>query len=192
MVPASLFIPDSFESARLIFRPPHPDEAADINTAVCESIDRLRPWMIWAQRPPTLEESRRFAGEAHAKFLARQELSLQMRRKSDSLLVGMTGFHDIDWTVPKLEIGYWARTNYTGQGYITEAVHCLTRLAFEILNANRVEIRMDDRNEKSWRVAERAGFPLEGILRNDERAPTGELRDTRIYAKVRLIDGSIG
>ena len=54
---------------------------------------------------------------------------------------------------------------------------------FEKLKANRVEILCADRNERSWRVAERAGFPLEGILRNN-CIENGELRDTRIYAKV--------
>jgi RimJ/RimL family protein N-acetyltransferase len=42
---------------------------------------------------------------------------------------------------------------------------------------------MDDRNERSWRVAERCGFTLEGILRNEAIGVHGELRNTRIYAK---------
>lgn len=191
MDPASLEIPERIESERLVFCPPHLDDARDVNVAVRDSIERLRPWMIWAQHAPTLEETQNFVREAQAKFAARQELGLQMRRKSDGVLVGMTGFHNIDWAVPKLEIGYWARTHYTGQGYITEAVLRLTEFAFDTLGVNRVEIRMDDRNERSWRVAERAGFTLEGILRNEERAPSGLLRDTRIYAKVRSVDGSL-
>ncbi len=34
----------------------------------------------------------------------------------------------------------------------------------------------------SRKVAERAGFHLEATSRSDQRAPTGELRDTIIYA----------
>lgn len=41
----------------------------------------------------------------------------------------------------------------------------------------------DERNERSFRVAERLAFELDEILRNDERPPGGELRDTRVYAK---------
>ena len=62
------------------------------------------------------------------------------------------------------------------------------QLAFDRLDAQRVELRMDARNESSWRVAERAGFTLEGTLRRDTRTPTGEPRDTRIYARVRGIE----
>ena len=48
----------------------------------------------------------------------------------------------------------------------------------------RIEIRMDDRNERSWQVAERCGFELEGILRNYARREDGSLENTRIYAKI--------
>ena len=33
-------------------------------------------------------------------------------------------------------------------------------------------------------VAERCGFELEGILRNDGLSPQGELRSTCIYARI--------
>ena len=78
-------------------------------------------------------------------------------------------------------IGYWVRRQFEGQGLVTEAVGAITRFAFETLRAQRVEIRTDDRNDRSWRVAERLGYRLEGVLRNESRDAYG-LRDTRIYA----------
>ena len=87
----------------------------------------------------------------------------------------------VDWNVPRFEIGYWVRRRFEGQGYVTEAADAIARFAFGALGARRVEIRMDDRNERSWRVAERLGFRLEGVLRNESREGGG-LRDTRIYA----------
>jgi RimJ/RimL family protein N-acetyltransferase len=47
--------------------------------------------------------------------------------------------------------------------------------------AGRVEIRCDSRNQRSRRVAERAGFRLEAILRSHDRANDGSMRDTTIY-----------
>ena len=73
---------------------------------------------------------------------------------------------------------------------MAEAVQALTRFAFDRLEARRVEIRMDAGNERSWRVAERAGFRLEGVLRGDSLTPAGELRDTRVYARVRGLEES--
>ena len=84
-----------------------------------------------------------------------------------------TGLHRIDWTLRKFEIGYWRKTGCAGRGFVTEAVRAMARLAFDTLDARRVEIRMDDNNASSWRVAERAGFTLEALLRFDSRDALG-------------------
>ena len=93
--------------------------------------------------------------------------------------------HRIDWNVPKFEIGYWLRRSLHGRGLMTEAVIGIKDFAFEHLNARRVEIRCDARNEKSSAVARRAGFDLEGVLRHDARDHHDELRDTLIFSLVR-------
>lgn len=88
----------------------------------------------------------------------------------------------------KFEIGYWVRTSCAGQGYITEAVSAIADFAVQELQAARLEIRCDSRNTQSARVAERAGFTLEGILRNDKLDVQGALRDNMIYSKVRGVE----
>ena len=72
-----------------------------------------------------------------------------------------------------------------GRGYVSEVVRALTAVAFDRLGARRVEIHADDRNARSWRVAERCGFAHEGTLRSYRRAPDGSPEDTRVYAVVR-------
>jgi RimJ/RimL family protein N-acetyltransferase len=57
-------------------------------------------------------------------------------------------------------------------------------MAFETLQARRVEIRMDDGNLRSRAVAERCGFEFEGVLRRDSLNPAGEPRDTRVYSRM--------
>ncbi|HEX2739276.1 MAG TPA: GNAT family N-acetyltransferase, partial [Rubrobacter sp.] len=117
-------------------------------------------------------------------FLERSELRLHLYLKGTETLVGSSGLHRIDWEVPKFEIGYWCRTLFTGRGYTTEAVRGITAFAFDALGARRVEIRCDSRNLPSARVAERAGFKLEGELRNNEVATDTGLRDTLIRAMI--------
>ena len=53
----------------------------------------------------------------------------------------------------------------------------------------RVEIRTSSDNPRSRGVAERAGFPLEAVLKEDYRQIDGALRDTCIYAEVRGVSG---
>jgi RimJ/RimL family protein N-acetyltransferase len=101
-------------------------------------------------------------------------------RKSDGALVGGSGVHDADWDIPSFEIGYWGHSCFAGQGLITEGVAALSEYALESLKASRVFLT----NTASWRLAERAGFELEGILRNDCRNLSGGLRSTRVYSKI--------
>ena len=100
-------------------------------------------------------------------------------------LVGGLGLHRIDWLLGRFEIGYWRRAGFEGRGLVTEGVIAIARMAFDVLGARRVEIRMDDRNERSWKLAERAGFTLEAVLRFDAATLQGEPCSTRVYARVR-------
>lgn len=181
--PAAIEVPEEIVTERLVLRAPHPDYAREMNTAVCESIEELRPWMPWAAEPPTLEESRAQASRAREAFLAREDLQLILFL--GDRIVGSSGLHRIDWDVPKFETGYWVRTTDERRGYVTEAVEAITDLAFEGLGARRLEIRASTLNARSLAVPERLGFTLEGVLHNDTRHLNVELRDTAVYAKVR-------
>lgn len=189
MDPLLIDVPERLLTPRLVLRPPRAGDGPALNEAVCDTLDDLRPWMPWAQQAPSVEASEAVARGAHGRFVQRSDLTYSIwthdGHGAETRLVGGSGLHRMDWSVPRFEIGYWCRRGCTGQGYATEAVRALARMAFESLGAARVEIRMDDRNERSWRVAERAGFTLEGVLRCDARAPDGALRDTRVYAQVR-------
>ena len=98
--------------------------------------------------------------------------------------IGCSGLHRMDWTARTFEIGYWLRTARHGQGYMTEAVHAITGFAFDVLRARRVEIRADARNVRSWRVAERCGFELEGTLRNESVDADSVSCDLRVYSRI--------
>ena len=179
-------VPEQIDTDRLLIRPPRLGDGAGINVAIRESFDELKPWMPWAQEIPSVEQSEIFARESAARFARREDLPLLLFERGSGELVGASGLHRIDWSVPSFEVGYWCRTSCTGRGYISEAVRGICRMAFTSLSATRFEARMDDGNERSWRIAERLGFTLEGILRRDTRAPSGEVRDTRVYSIVAL------
>jgi RimJ/RimL family protein N-acetyltransferase len=119
---------------------------------------------------------------ARAAFLERSDLALLLFLKDTGTFVGGSGLHRIDWSAPKFEIGYWCRARLAGHGYVTEAVRGIAGFAFDTLGARRVEIRCDSLNRRSARVAERAGFRLEGELRNAEIDADGEPRNTLVFS----------
>ncbi len=183
MNPLLLDIPEEIESERLLLRVPRAGDGVVVNGSVRESFEQLRQWMPWAQELPTVEESEEFARRGRIKFMSREELPFLIFLKKSSTHIGNMGLHDIDWNVPRFEIGYWLHSAHNGKGYMTEAVGAITNFAFTMLNATRVQIRTDDDNERSYRVAERAGFQLECVRRCDSRSVDGALRDTRFYAR---------
>ncbi len=184
MNPLLLDFPDSFDTERLTIRAPRLEDAAEVADAVTESLPELRPWMPWAAEPPTVEFEVGRLRQAIASWITRKDLLLHVMLKGTSTFVMGSGLHRIDWESGKFEIGYWVRTKFSGQGYVTEAVNGLTDFAFERLHANRVEIRCDADNIRSAAVAKRCGFLLEGILRHDSVNVDGQLRSTMIFSKL--------
>lgn len=188
--PLLLEIPEQICSERLDIRVVRPGDGEPLCAAALDSLEQLKPWFPWAEKVPTIIDTEARCRECYSKFVSRTDINLALWLKGTRTCVGRSGLHKIDWDIPKFEIGYWARSCHAGKGYITEAVSAITAFAFDVLAARRVEIRMDDRNERSWRVAQRCGFDLEGILRNSSRRVAGQLRDTRVYAKVRPDDAA--
>ena len=53
------------------------------------------------------------------------------------------------------------------------------------MSAERLEILCDSQNDASRKVAEKAGYHLEALLRAEDRGNDGSLRDTVNYALLR-------
>lgn len=192
MDPLLIDVPTRIVTERTLLRRPLPGDGPIVNEAVRASIEELRPWLPWAQSNPSPNESEAYCRRMNAAFELREDLAYFIfERKDDATegaLLGGSGWHRIDWQVRKFEIGYWCRSGHDRRGLITEAVQALSRAAFDRLGARRVEIRTDARNRRSTRVAERAGFSFEGVLRQDSLGVDGEPRDTRVYSRVRGVE----
>lgn len=176
---------------RLLIRPPQIGDGAIINPAVVESIDILKLYMPWAQTLPSVEDSEEFIRMAVANWILKKNeepyLPLLIFEKTTMKFIGTTGWHHYDWDIPAFETGYWLHSAYQNQGFMTEAIHALTRFTFQVLRANRLEIRCDTTNNRSKKLAERLGFQLEGTLHNHRLDPhTKALSDTLIYARTTL------
>jgi RimJ/RimL family protein N-acetyltransferase len=183
--PVLLDLPDAFESERLLIRAPRVGDGLAVYEATVESVESLWPWIPWGRQEHSADRSEANVRRSIAAWILREDLRMLLFDKVSGRLVGGSGLHRPDWDSRRFEIGYWVRRSEAGRGYVTEAVRAITAWAFDALSAQRIEIRMDARNVKSWRVAERAGFALEAELVKDRRALDGVQSTTRVYAKTR-------
>jgi len=83
------------------------------------------------------------------------------------------------------EVGYWVKREARGRGVATRALELMARWVFAAdEELGRLELRADVENRSSQRVAEKAGFVREGVLRSS-LALKGERRDVVMYSLVR-------
>ncbi|ADV66379.1 GNAT family N-acetyltransferase [Deinococcus maricopensis] len=179
-------VPGTLRTARLLLRGPRVQDAAALHAAIHASLPELQPWMTWAQTPPDLPGAAQNLANAAHHFQTRESLRYLVWDAAGTTLIGSSGYHALDWRVPKGELGYWIATAHTGHGYATEVARALTDLALGPLGFRRLEIRCDSRNERSARIPRALGYTLDATFRHDDVAandPT-QLRDTLVFARV--------
>jgi RimJ/RimL family protein N-acetyltransferase len=169
-------------TARLLIRCKRHADAPLLKRAVDSSLDHLRQWMPWAMHEPSelwvIEER---IAQFQREFQRGQDRTYAIFNAEETEILGGIGLHPGE--VPDtLELGYWLRADQTGQGLATEAASALAQAAFTELGAQRIEIRCDPRNLRSAHIPERLGFRLERVLIADTLTPTGEPRDTMVWA----------
>ena len=111
------------------------------------------------------------------------EVAYATVRRADGRVVGSTRFLDIRRPHRALEIGWtWLAPEAQRTLVNTEAKYLMLRQAFEKQGAVRVQLKTDERNEKSRRAILRLGAVFEGVLRNYQTRPhDGYVRNTAMY-----------
>ncbi len=102
--------------------------------------------------------------------------------KRTSSYAGCTRFGYINWHNKVLHIGWtWIGTQFQGTGLNKHMKFLMLQYAFETLNFDKVEFRIDERNIKSRKAVEKLGAKLEGVLRKDTLMLDGFKRNTCCY-----------
>ena len=191
MIPAAVLrsVNTELRTTRLLLRCPREGDGTAVHQAVKDSLQELRTWpasLPWAMEEPSIDSSETYCRESAAAFIRRSAL-VYLVFDTEGTLIASTSLHNINWMVPKFEVGFWCRSPFTGMGYTKEAIGELMRYAFDSLGASRVAALTDEENTKGRSVCESLGMRLEGVLRNECIKPDGTLRNTCLYAALRSV-----
>jgi len=96
-------------------------------------------------------------------------------RREDGRLVGCLWTKNTDWLDRSTEIAYAVTAQARGFGVAPEAVDVLAIALLLEHRFERVELRVAPGNVPSRRVAEKAGFTYEGLLRNAGHLHSGRV-----------------
>ncbi len=96
---------------------------------------------------------------------------------ADGELLGSIALAHFVWEDQRGEVGYWLGARARGQGHATRAVRLICDWGFSALALERIELQAAVDNPASQRVAERAGFTREAVLRSRWATYSGERHD---------------
>jgi RimJ/RimL family protein N-acetyltransferase len=106
----------------------------------------------------------------------------------DTRLLGSIALMDLNWKQRRGEVGYWLAREARGAGHATRAVQMICRWGLEQLGLERIALMASTGNPASQRVAERAGFTREAVLRSSYRGRDG--RQDMVAFGLLVTDGS--
>ena len=166
----------------VILRPPRDADAPAI-AAACRDPEIAR-W-IPVPIPYRLEDARAFVAFAAKAWSSGRERTFVIEDAASRALVGSIAIHRGPDEPGKAAVGYWLAPEARGRGAATRAVRLVVHWAFTVEpSLVRMELLTLVGNEASGRVALRAGFAREGVLRR--YLPfRGELVDAVMFARLR-------
>ena len=130
----------------------------------------------------TPEKLRAYVQVAIDGFNAKTIIPFIIYDKKKEAYAGSTRFGYVNWKNKTLHIGWtWIGYNFQGTGLNANMKFLMLHYAFETLGFEKVEFRIDARNNKSCRAVEKLGATLEGVLRKDTVMSDGFRRSTCCY-----------
>lgn len=161
----SLPEPTSISAGALHLRPWEPYDAEAVLEACSDPLVQR-----WTQVPVpyTAEHARDFAAGGQQRWREGTELGFAVCDSTTGAVLANVGLRpgcdEVTW-----EVGCWTHPAGRGRGVVPEATAVLSRWAFAVLGAQRVEWLADPGNWSSRRAAQKAGFTAEGVLRGGMR-----------------------
>lgn len=113
-----------------------------------------------------------------------QHILLGVALKEDNTLIGLVGLKDINTLNQTAEFYIKIDPSVQGRGYGTEATKLMIQYGFMELNLNRIQTQDMEENIGGWRADEKAGFQLEGTLR-EAILRFGKYHNVRVYSILR-------
>ena len=162
---------------RIVVRTATIDDVDEIVENVRASIDELMPWMPWATPEYGGDDARAWVSGAYG------DVPPTVLVAADGQVIGTCSINSVDERNRNANLGYWLRTDRTGNGYAVEATLLVARYGLTDGGFQRLRLEISTRNHASRRVAERAGATCEGTLRSSHLLPDG-FHDSYLYSFV--------
>lgn len=163
----------------LVLRPGRLADAETLAAAIDDP--EIHRWLPAIPHPYTLEDAHALLAETRRQWTEAEGTHFVVTR--DDQVIGGIGL-SFDPRAPRLaEASYWVARDARDRRVATAALQALVAWAFDTLALRRIEIHAAFENTASRKVAESAGFEMEGIQRS-WRIVHGVPTDFVLYARL--------
>ena len=100
-------------------------------------------------------------------------------------MVGFIDIKNIDWNIPKAELGCYIDKDYAGKGITTKAFSLVVDHCFDHFGFIKFFLRTHESNLFAQKLADRSGFQVEGKIRKDYKTTKGEVVDLIYYGRIK-------
>lgn len=144
-------------------RPWQEDDLAGLLEAIRDP--EIYRWLDQIPEPYTEEDGRSWLERSREARTAGTATNFAVLEAPGDRVIGGVG---VNWNAERDvgEVGYWLHGDARGRGLATRAVVLVCRWALSLDGVERLQLRADVANAASRRVAEKAGFTFEGVLRS--------------------------
>jgi ribosomal-protein-alanine N-acetyltransferase len=170
---------DPIETNRLSLRLVEERDAASVASLITPSISR---WT--ATWPPALSVEAAHARLKSAVEDARRGLAIvfAIERKSDGILMGLSGVHRKEPQSRRCSFGYWLGEPFHGNGYMSEAAAEIIRRTWSLLDVDVIEAGAQPENTASIAILRKLG--MHGIGTRIEYAPVRNRDESCAYFEI--------
>ena len=99
-------------------------------------------------------------------------------------LMAFIDLKNIDWTIPKTEIGCFTDKKISGKGITTKALKAFLDYSFNHFKFKKIYLRTHHTNKAAKTVAEKCDFELEGTIKMDYKTTSGKIIDLMYYGLI--------
>ena len=158
----------------MTLRPWREGDAPEV--ARCCSEELIAYWLDMVPQPYTEADARAYITGSLQAWRDGSAAPFAVTEASTEALLGSIGVQILSPANQTAEVGYWTRAEARGRGVTTRALVLVSRWALALPHVERLQLRADLQNVASQRVAEKAGFTREGVLRSAHFSPRQKRR----------------
>lgn len=135
-------------------------------------------------RTKTYDDTKVFLAEMLQRVQKRDYFPYIIEDIDTKNIVGFLDLKNIDWKIPKTEMGLYidkdsARKGISSTAFLLFCVYCFKNYGFK-----KLFLRTHSENHSARKIAEKAGFKIEGTIRCDYKTSAGKLVDLIYYGKL--------